>query len=108
MQTEIRQGQELIAVGFLDRGNDCLSSVYFCFDPAWIRLSLGIFGALQELSQARFLGMDWYYLGYYVPGCPRMAYQDHFRPRQHFHWGRGEWRTVDAFPGGGEFSPFAD
>jgi arginine-tRNA-protein transferase len=95
LQTEIFQGEDLIGVGFLDRGNDCLSSVYFCFDPAYGRFSLGTFGALQEIFQAAALGLDWYYLGYYIPGCSRMIYKDQFRPRQHYDWRRSAWGNVE-------------
>ncbi len=86
LQTEIRLGDKLIAAGFLDRGSNCLSSVYFAFDPAFSGRSLGILGALQEIALARRLGLRHYYLGYYVPGCPSMAYKDTFLPREHYAW----------------------
>ncbi len=96
LQTEIRLGEELIGIGFLDRGEDCLSSVYFAFDPRYAGLGLGTFGVLQEIAEARRLGLPYYYLGYYVPGCPRMAYKDSFRPREHFDWERRLWLRAGA------------
>lgn len=99
LQSEIYQGDELVAAGFLDRGNDSLSSIYFCFDPAYSRFRPGVLGALLEIEKARQLGLAWYYLGYYVPGSPRMTYKDHFRPRQHYDWQRGEWLSVAGEPG---------
>lgn len=91
LQTELTLDGELIAVGFLDLAGDGLSSVYFAFDPAWQRFRPGTYGALQELAYARQAGLDWYYLGYFVAGCGRMAYKDRFRPRQHFDWGQRRW-----------------
>ncbi len=98
LQLELRLGGKLLGLGILDLAGDGLSSVYFCFDPDEARRNLGTFGALQEIGLARRLGLAWYYLGYFVPGSPRMAYKDHFRPRQHMDWGAGTWREVDAPP----------
>lgn len=98
LQSELYRGHDLAAAGFLDRGSDCLSSVYFCFDPDWSRYRPGILGALLEIEHARSLGLRWYYLGYFVPGSPRMLYKDHFRPREHYDWQRGEWLPVTGAP----------
>ncbi len=94
LQEEIYLGDELIGVGFLDRGEDCLSSIYFCFDPAYNDLNPGTFSALQEIAYARRIGVPYYYLGYYVPGSARMAYKDRFRPREHYDWSRRGWQRV--------------
>lgn len=99
LQTEIYLGEDLAGIGFLDVGADCLSSVYFCFDPRLADRSLGIFSALQEIEHARSLGLRYYYLGYYVPGCPTMDYKDHFRPREHFDWSLGRWQRCSGRPG---------
>jgi arginine-tRNA-protein transferase len=106
LQSEVYLGDELVAVGFLDRAADALSSVYFCYDPRHSGLGLGTFGALAEIEHARALGLPWYYLGYYVPGCGRMAYKDHFRPRQHLDRTTGAWREIAGKPGssGGEWT----
>jgi leucyl-tRNA---protein transferase len=91
IQTEIYLGNELIGAGFLDRGGDCLSTVYFCYDLRFSRLSPGIFSALKEVEHARSLGLPYYYLGYWVPGCSRMAYKENFRPREYFDWQSRRW-----------------
>ncbi len=91
LQTEVYSGRHQVGLGFLDLGRDCLNSVYFSFDPAYSRFSPGIFGALQEIYRTAALGLDWYYLGYYIPGCSRMAYKDQFHPRQHYDWSRSAW-----------------
>ncbi len=91
LQTEIYFGDELIGAGFLDHGEDCLSTVYFCYDTRFSRMSPGIFSVLKEIEHARLLGLPYYYLGYYVPGCSRMAYKDRFRPREWFDWESRKW-----------------
>lgn len=72
----------LIAWGVCDRGVRVLSSVYFCFDPAESRRSLGTFGALREIAYAAQHGLSYYHLGYCVQGCPAMQYKAGFRPNQ--------------------------
>lgn len=94
LQAEYFLGEELVAVGFLDRGKDCLSSVYFCFDPRYSERNLGTYSVFREIDCARSRGLPYYYLGYYVPGCGRMAYKDHFRPREHFDWKEGGWEGI--------------
>jgi len=98
LQSEIYLGDELVGAGFLDVGEDCLSSVYFCFDPRFSGRSLGVFSVLQEIEHARRLGLPFYYLGYYVPSCPSMGYKDHFRPREHYDWSAKRWRRIDSPP----------
>jgi arginine-tRNA-protein transferase len=99
LQTEIFHGDMLAGVGFLDIGTNCLSSVYFCFDSRFAARSLGIYSILQEIEYAQRLGLAYYYLGYYVPGCSTMDYKDHFRPREHFDWGRRRWQRCSEPPG---------
>jgi leucyl-tRNA---protein transferase len=100
LQSELSFHGRLIAAGFLDLGSDCLSSIYFCFDPAHSAYRPGILGALREIEHARHLGLRWYYLGYFVPGSPALSYKDHFRPRQYFDWEKRRWRMVTAPPAG--------
>jgi len=105
LQTEIRLDGDLVGAGLLDAGSDCLSSVYFFFDPRLSGRSLGIFSALLEIGHARHLGLPFYHLGYFVPGCASMAYKDHFRPREHYDWSRRSWQSVTASPGGAPPEP---
>jgi len=95
LQSELFLGQEQIGVGFLDVSATGLSSVYFSYDPRFATHSPGILSVLEEIAQARRLGLDYYYLGYYVPGSPRMAYKDRFRPREYFDWQSGLWMPAE-------------
>lgn len=99
LQIEVRFDGHLIGVGFLDRADSALNSVYFCFDPAFSERNPGTFSILQEIGQARSLGLSHHYLGYFVPGCRHMLYKDHFRPREHLDWQSGTWKRVTTPPG---------
>jgi arginyl-tRNA--protein-N-Asp/Glu arginylyltransferase len=100
LQSEIHLGDELLGAGFLDMGEDCLSSVYFSFDPRFSSMNLGTFSILKEIALAAGLGLPYYYLGYYVPGCPSMRYKDHFLPREHYDWESRAWQKVPGPPEG--------
>lgn len=88
----------LVGAGYLDRGSDGLSSVYFVYDPDASRLSLGIFSVLREIRETARLGLQHYYLGYVVPGCERMAYKAGFAPHQLFDWDDGLWHETGRSP----------
>jgi arginyl-tRNA--protein-N-Asp/Glu arginylyltransferase len=85
-----RRGR-LLAVGICDICSRSLSSVYFYFDPAESRRGLGTLGALVEIDLAASLGIEHYYLGYWIAGCRSMEYKSSFRPCQFLH-PDGIWR----------------
>jgi len=82
----------LVGVGICDIcANRSLSSVYFYFDPAHARRSLGTFSSLWEIDLARRMGIPYYYLGYHIAGCDAMSYKANFRPCELLH-PDGAWR----------------
>jgi arginine-tRNA-protein transferase len=66
----------------------CLSSKYFFWEPDYAWLSLGRYGALQEISwvakqhAAGAPDFRYYYLGYYIHSCPKMAYKAEYLPSE--------------------------
>jgi arginyl-tRNA--protein-N-Asp/Glu arginylyltransferase len=70
----------LLANGYVDILPGGLSSVYFAFDPSESRRSLGTWSVAKELELAKALGKRFYYLGFWVPGSPKMDYKAGFRP----------------------------
>ncbi|MCP4500162.1 MAG: arginyltransferase [Deltaproteobacteria bacterium] len=68
----------LIGVGILDVTPDALSSVYFYWDPAYRKSSLGTYSALKELELCKEWGKNFYYLGYLVSGSKTMGYKADF------------------------------
>jgi arginine-tRNA-protein transferase len=82
----------LLAVGICDVCPPrSLSSVYFWFDPAQARRGLGTYGALVEIERARAVGLEHYYLGYWVRACAAMSYKCAFRPYELLDTD-GNWR----------------
>lgn len=94
LQSEFYLDGKLIGMGFLDKGKDCLSSVYFIYDTKYSHLGLGTFSILKEIEHTRSLGLQYYCLGYYVRACQRMSYKDKFKPREHYNWSRDTWEAV--------------
>jgi leucyl-tRNA---protein transferase len=84
----------LVAVGICDVAPLSLSSVYFYFDPALRRRSLGTFGALSEIHEAAGRGIPHYYLGYWVATCRKMSYKCSYRPSQ-LLGSDGRWSEAD-------------
>ena len=70
----------LVALGFVDVADRSLSSAYFAFDSEASRRSLGSFSVFAETALALSLGKTSYYLGYWVPGSPKMEYKADFPP----------------------------
>lgn len=80
--------QELVAVCLTDILVDGVSMVYSFFDPELTRDSLGSFIILDHIAIAREMGLPYVYLGYWVPGSPKMDYKARYRPLEIFHDGR--------------------
>ena len=73
-------GGKLLALGFVDVLPGGLSSVYFAFDPAASRRSLGSYSVYAESAAGLALGKPYYYIGFWVPGSPSMDYKASFHP----------------------------
>lgn len=76
---EYSDNEELTAVCLTDILDDGLSMVYSFFDPANDKLSLGTYVILDHIAIARELGLPYVYLGYWVPGSPKMDYKAKFK-----------------------------
>ncbi|KAK9903993.1 hypothetical protein WJX75_002063 [Coccomyxa subellipsoidea] len=76
---------ELVAVAVLDVLPECVSSVYFFWEPSLSFLSLGKVSALREIAFTQAAAMTcpslhYYYMGYFISSCPKMRYKGEFRP----------------------------
>ncbi len=80
LEMTYRHGERLVAAGIVDLCPQAMSSVYFYFDPAESRRSLGTFGGLTEIEECRRRGLEHWYIGYYVRDCRGMNYKAAFRP----------------------------
>ena len=85
---EVRLDGELVWVGVLDILPQGLSSVYLFYDPAKFEwLSPGVLSALREIEFVRHAqqttdAFRWYYMGYWIPSCPKMRYKGDYRPSE--------------------------
>ncbi len=86
------RGETLTAACLTDVTNDGLSMVYSFYAPDMASRSLGIHMILDHVEIAREAGLPFVYLGYWVPGSPKMDYKAAFRPFEIFL--RGEWRRM--------------
>ncbi len=88
-----RTGRELIAVCLTDVLSDGLSLVYSFFNPDLTRQSLGTYIILDHLDIARGAGLEYVYLGYWVPGSRKMDYKARFSPLEVYR--QGKWSVLD-------------
>jgi len=84
---------ELAAVCLTDVLEDGLSMVYSFFDPDLEKNSLGTYMILDHIEIAREAGLPYVYLGYWVPGSPKMSYKAKFSALEIYH--NGAWESLN-------------
>lgn len=89
---EYNEDDALRAVCLTDILDDGLSMVYSFFDPELDRLSLGTFIILDHIAIAQELGLPYVYLGYWVPGSPKMDYKAKFKGLEVYRG--GQWNPL--------------
>lgn len=82
----------LKAVCLTDVLDDGLSMVYSFYDPERERDSLGTYIILDHIEIAREAGLPFVYLGYWVPGSPKMGYKARFKGIELFS--KGQWEPM--------------
>ncbi|PKN47120.1 MAG: arginyltransferase [Deltaproteobacteria bacterium] len=93
MEISFRLSGELVGGSIVDLAERSLSAVYFYFDPAFEKRSLGTFNILYLNELARREHCEYLYLGYWIEEVAAMAYKARFRP--HFLLLNGAWVQVD-------------
>ena len=71
--------------------DDGLSMVYSFFEPDQQRNSPGTYLILDHVAIARELGLPYVYLGYWVPGSPKMGYKANFNSLEVYRKG---WQPI--------------
>ncbi|KAG0345470.1 Arginyl-tRNA--protein transferase 1 [Podila humilis] len=78
---------KLIAVSVIDILPECISAVYFYYDPDYSILSLGKYSAQREIALVQTLNLKrgyedlkFYYMGFYIFTCQKMTYKGQFHP----------------------------
>ena len=95
---EFRKADRLLAVAVVDFLKVGPSAVYTFFDPDESARSLGIYALLYQIEVAHSLNLPHVYLGYWVPGSPKMDYKSRFRPLEIYRnrrWQRLDRTTMD-------------
>ncbi|MBL8251427.1 MAG: arginyltransferase [Candidatus Competibacter sp.] len=92
---EFRRGRKLVAVAVMDRLENGLSAVYTFFDPEEKARGLGTYAILWQIAEARRLGLQWLYLGYWVEQCDKMSYKTRFKPHEIFVAERWGWIKLE-------------
>ena len=82
------RGRSLRAACLTDVTSDGVSMVYSFYDPEMQTRSLGAHMILDHVEIAREAGLPYVYLGYWVPGSPKMGYKAMFRPFEVYLHGR--------------------
>lgn len=89
-----RDSDALTAVCLTDVLDDGLSMVYSFFEPDMARNSLGTYLILDHIEIAREAGLPFVYLGYWVPGSPKMGYKAKFSGLEIYKG--GAWSPLGA------------
>jgi leucyl-tRNA---protein transferase len=76
------EGEKLVGVGYVDCLPLGMSAIYFFYDPDVRHRSLGTYNVLKIVEETQRRSIPYLYLGYYVAGCPSMAYKSRFLPNQ--------------------------
>lgn len=84
--------RSLAAVCLTDVLDDGLSMVYSFYDPDLAAQSLGTYVILDHIRIAREAGLPYVYLGYWVPGSPKMGYKANFAALEVYKGGR--WQDL--------------
>ncbi|MCC5957132.1 MAG: arginyltransferase [Natronohydrobacter sp.] len=92
VQTSEAGKRNLSAVCLTDVLDDGLSLVYSFFDPLLAEDSLGSYMILDQIALAEKVGLPYVYLGYWVPGSPKMDYKARFSSLEVYHDGR--WQDL--------------
>ena len=71
---------KLIGVDLIDILEDGISSIYFYYDPDYMKYSLGKLSLYNQIILAQKSNKKWIYLGYYVQDCPSLSYKSHYKP----------------------------
>lgn len=76
---EFRLEGRLVAIAVTDLLPNGLSAVYTFYEPEEERRSLGAL-PFWQINEARRLGLEAVYLGYWIKNCKKMNYKTQYRP----------------------------
>ncbi len=71
VQFQVFDGEQLVAVSFMDMGKQSAASILCVYDQAYSKYSLGIYTMIKEIEYLQQHGLKYYYPGYVLdaPSC---------------------------------------
>ena len=90
---EYELNNKLVAACLTDILDDGLSMVYSFYDPNFSKYSLGTYVVLDHIMLAQELGLNYVYLGYWVPGSSKMGYKSKFSGLEVYH--EKKWKKLE-------------
>jgi arginine-tRNA-protein transferase len=98
---ELRRDGELLAIAATDVLTRAFSAVYTFYAPEHAARSLGRFAILSQIEQARQMGREYHYLGFWLDAHPKMDYKREYQPLEFFDGSRWQRFTSPAAPATG-------
>lgn len=86
----VYDGERLVAISYLDEGNNSTSGVYAYYDTDLSQRRLGIFTMLKEIEYSIETGREFYYPGFAYEGPSFYDYKKMFNGLEAFDW-NGNW-----------------
>lgn len=96
LEIEIYDNGKLIGFGILDIGHDLVSAVYNVYDPEYKKHGLGVYMILQSMLWAKNQGFEYFHLGLYIPGHPKMDYKKNYRKGEILHPITKKWEPISS------------
>jgi arginine-tRNA-protein transferase len=92
VEVSYRIGPRLVGVSIVDLSTTWLNIVFFYFDPAEEKRSLGTFNILYLIDFCRQKEITFIYLGYWIKNIRQMNYKANFKP--HYILRGDTWQLV--------------
>lgn len=94
---KVYHDSRLIAASLFDVGEKSISSIFGFYHPEYTDYSLGLYTMVLELEYCMSNKMDFYYVGYFVPGNSRFDYKLRLGDMEYLELKSDEWRPIDNF-----------
>lgn len=101
LEITIHDGEKLIAVGYFDIGENSAAGISCFYDPAYKKYSLGKYLIYQKMLYCKNQHMQYFYLGYFTPGCRAFDYKLDIGKKsiEYLELGSEKWYTMDDWDG---------
>lgn len=97
LEMELFLKNRLMGFAIFDGAENSLSAVYSVYDVQERRRSLGTYIILKSLEWAKIMNYQYYHLGFYIPGHPKMDYKSHYKTGEIRNPHTGVWENAETF-----------